>query len=98
MAVRLRFRLRTLIVAVAACSLLLAYVSSYHRLSRRGLRESVQYGIDGFFYHPFAEWMQTHDITKQRRLAALYWPINRIDRWVSWGKHPADNISWEISN
>ncbi len=98
MAARFRFRLRTLIVAIASCSLLFAYVASYYRLSRRGLREAVPYGIDGFFYHPIAEWMQTHDMTQQRRLAAFYWPINRIDRWVFRGKHPADNISWKLSN
>jgi hypothetical protein len=84
----LRVRVRTMIVAVAACSLLFAYVGSYYRLSRRGLREMARYDPDEFLYIPMAEATRTNDLTEHYRLMWIYAPANFLDRHLFRGKRP----------
>jgi hypothetical protein len=92
MRLSLRLRLRTMIVTVAVAALLLAYIGSYYRLSRRGLREGVPYGIDGFLYVPVEEWLQSPDrvMVLHYRLRIFYAPVNFIDRQIFRKNFPAN--------
>ena len=97
---RFQCRLRTLIIAVAGFSLALAYVGSYYRLSRRGMREANIYGVPGFLYVPFEEAAASEDLTRHHRLAMFYAPVNWIDQHLL-GDHlrksPTCCILWRLS-
>ncbi len=56
------------------------YVGSYYRLSRRGMAEADMYGSGGFLYVPWAEVMQTEDLSRHHTLRKIYAPLNWIDR------------------
>ncbi len=45
---RVRFTIRRMMLIVALTAVVLSYVGSYYRLSRRGMREAAQHGIGGF--------------------------------------------------
>jgi hypothetical protein len=93
-----RWSPRSQILAVAALSLALAYVGSYYRLSRRGIREAKPYGIPGFLYVPVQEVIPPpHDLSPHYRFAAFYAPLNWFDRLHFGGEYPAWCIMWEIS-
>ena len=85
---RFRCRVRTLIVTIAGLSLVFAYVGSYHRLSRRGLREASVYGSPAFFYVPWEEAIASRDLSRHYRLAAFYAPVNWVDRTLLGGPYP----------
>ena len=61
---RPQISLRKLIVLVALTCLLLSYMMSYYRLSRRGMSEAKDYGIAGFLYVPFTEAAASEDLTR----------------------------------
>jgi hypothetical protein len=67
-----RWSLQAQILAVAALAVALAYVGSYYRLSRRGMREAKLYGIPGFLYVPVEEVIaRPHDLPAQPALSPL---------------------------
>jgi hypothetical protein len=94
---RLRVSLRGLIKLVALSGLLLAYIGSYHRLSRRGMREAPEYGISGFLYVPVAEAAASEDLSRHHALAIFYAPLNWIDRAAFGAPGPCDCIMWRLS-
>lgn len=93
----LRVRLRSLLVAVALLALVFAYVGSYHRLSRRSMREGSDYGLPGILYVPMEEAAATRDLSWHYCLAAFYAPANWFDRQFFGGKPPAVCIMWSLS-
>lgn len=86
-----RFRLRTLIVAIAALSLPLTYVGSYYRLSRRGMRESSKHALDGFLYVSFKEAF-AQGLSWHHCLIIFYSPLNWADRQFFGGEAPRNYI------
>jgi hypothetical protein len=94
---RFQYRLRSLIVSVAGLSLALAYVGSYYRLSRRGMREASVYGLAGFLYVPFEDAAASEDLTRHYWLATFYSPVNWIDHHLLGGGSPTQCIIWRLS-
>jgi len=75
--------------------LLLLYVGSYAALSRRGYAEADQYHMKGFYYFSPEEsdaWRW-----KNYGCVKLFWPINVVDRWLGFGRHPASEPLWGLS-
>jgi hypothetical protein len=94
---RLRFTVRTLMIAVAVSSFAFAYVGSYYRLSRRGVQEAAEYGYSGFLYIPFEEARACEDLSRHHALARVYVPLNWIDRNLFGGPWPMLCIMWRVS-
>ena len=94
---RIQFRLRTVLIAWIALALLLTYVGSYYRLSRRGLAEARKYGIKGIVYVDFLEAAKARDLRRHHLIAAFYAPANLIDRTFFGGDGPVDGILWGLS-
>ena len=97
---RFRYRLRTLIVAIAALSLGLAYGATYYRLSRRGMREASAVGVPGFLYVPVQEAAAAEDLTRHYWLTTFYFPANWIDQHLFGDplrKSPTICIMWRLS-
>jgi hypothetical protein len=80
--VRVRFTVRRMMVAVAVFELAFCYVGSYYRLSRQGMREAAEYGMPGFLYVPFQEASAVEDLSRHHALAAVYAPLNWLDRCI----------------
>jgi hypothetical protein len=94
---RFQYRLRTLIVVVAGLSLAMAYVGSYYRLSRRGIREASIINLPGFLYVSFEEVVASRgDLTQHHWLTTFYFPVNWIDHHLFGGKIPTRNVHWRI--
>lgn len=79
---------RGLIAAVALSALLFAYVESYRRLSRRGVREAADYGIAGFLYVPCADAAADKNLDRHYALTLFYAPLNAVDRALFGGPAP----------
>jgi hypothetical protein len=95
---RFRYRLRTLVVIVAALSMAFAHVGSYYRLSRRGLREASLIGLPGFLYVSFAEVAASKgDLTRHHRLTLFFSPLNWIDHQLFGTETPTRHVHWRIS-
>ena len=94
---RLQIGMRKLAVLVALACLLCAYAASYYRLSRRGMREAADLGIDGFLYVPSGEAAASEDLTRHYALATFYSPLNWIDRAISGAPSPWISIMWRLS-
>ena len=95
---RFQYRLRTLIVAVAGLSLALAYVGSYYRLSRRGMREASIISLPGFLYVSFEEVAASRgDLTRHHWLMAFYSPVNWIDHHLFGSETPTRNVHWRFN-
>ncbi|MBI3464254.1 MAG: hypothetical protein HY000_14540 [Planctomycetes bacterium] len=94
---RFRFRLRRLHLFVAVACVVLLYVGSYYRLSRRGLAEARELGIDGFLYVPYNEAAKTEDLSRHYLLAMLYAPLNWLDQEVFGCDAPIRCIMWRLS-
>jgi hypothetical protein len=94
---RIRFRLRTIILAIAGLSLAFAYVETYYQISRRGMGEASAYGLDGFLYVPAEEAAASHDLTRHYLLATFYAPLNWTDYYVSGAPGPVQCIMWRLS-
>lgn len=92
-----RFRLRSMMVAILIVAMVLAYVASYVQLSRRGMREANEYGLDGFLYVPCAEASASEDLTRHWWLALFYSPANWADRQFFGGQGPVESIMWRLS-
>jgi len=79
---RLRIGLRRAAVLVFAWALILSYVGSYYRLSRRGMREAVDYGSPSFLYISAEECARPENDARHYARAILYAPLNWLDRKV----------------
>ncbi|WP_435019009.1 hypothetical protein TA3x_001002 [Tundrisphaera sp. TA3] len=93
----LRVGTRRLIVRGLSAALLLAYVASYGWLSRRGMAEAPEFGLDGFLYVPSAEAAASQDLSLHQALAGFYWPLNRIDQAAFRAPPPCGCIMWRLS-
>jgi hypothetical protein len=72
--------------------LLFAYVGTYYRLSRRGMREAKAYGEEYYFYYiPVAEMTGEKDLARHHRRAAFFAPANWVDQKIFGGPEP---ITW----
>jgi hypothetical protein len=94
---RPKLGLRGLMILVLISSLAICYVTSYVRLSRRGLREAQFYGMEGFLYVPFAEAQATEDLSRHYALSTFYAPVNWIDRTFLGGPGPTLCIMWRVT-
>ncbi|MEW4568073.1 hypothetical protein AB1L88_09420 [Tautonia sp. JC769] len=86
-----------MVILVALLATILAYATDYHRLSRRGMREAADYGMEGFLYVPVAEAAATEDLSHHFVLMVFYAPANRIDRVVFGGPVPLRGVLWRLS-
>ena len=94
---RMRFTIRRMMLAVAFTAVVMSYVGSYHRLSRRGMREAAQYGIPGFLYVRFAEAAEHEDLSRHYTLMTFYAPLNWLDRILLGTPGPTICIMWRLS-
>jgi hypothetical protein len=92
-----RFSLRGLLIAFAVIAVVLSYIGSYYRLSRRGIKEQLEYGMVGFLYIPFDEAARTRDLSRHRALVRLYAPLNWLDREFLGGNGPVTGIMWDLA-
>jgi hypothetical protein len=90
----MRFRLRTLLIALAVLPPLLAYVGSYYVLSRRGFRETEELGFKGFYF----VMPEPGDGSSQAnaRHIRFYWPLIQLDLFLGTGRHPAADPLWGL--
>jgi hypothetical protein len=95
--VALRFSIRRMMLAVALMAAVMAYVSSYYRLSRRGMREAPEYGIRGFLYVPFEEAARHQDLSRHYALQIFYAPLNWLDRTILGAPTPGGGFLWRLS-
>jgi hypothetical protein len=92
------FSIRKMMLGVALMAVVMAYVSSYYRLSRRGMREAPEYGVPGgFLYVPFEEAARHHDLSRHYALRIFYAPLNWLDRTILGAPPPAGGILWRLS-
>ena len=76
-------------------ALLLLYVGSYVALSRRGYAEAEQYNMKGFYY--FTPEDSDAWRWKNYGCVTLFRPINAVDRWLGFGRHPGCEPLWGLS-
>jgi hypothetical protein len=83
-------------VTIAALLLLLvAYFASYGCLSRRGYAEAEQVDFPGFYYFTPQDsdtWRYTH-----YGCVYLFWPLNKVDRALGYGRQPGSDPLWGLS-
>jgi hypothetical protein len=75
-------------------ALLLLYVGSYVALSRRGYAEADQFNMKGFYY--FTPEDSDAWRWKNYGCVTLFRPINAVDRWLGFGRHPASEPLWGL--
>jgi hypothetical protein len=88
-------RRRNTLMLVLIGLVLTVYVGLYAWLSRRGYAEADQFRIKGFYYFSPADsdtWR-----AKNYGCAALFAPLNAIDRAFGWGRGPASEPLWGLS-
>ena len=73
--------------------LVLAYVGSYVFLSRRGIREAKEFGVEGFMYVACSKTGESEDLTRHFALVAFYAPLNWIDRELFGGEDPCECVA-----
>jgi hypothetical protein len=95
---RARLRLRTVLIAVAGLSLVIAYVGSYERLKQRGLREAADYGYPGFLYVHIEEAGAARDLSCHLAWARFFEPLNFLDRNVLSGPTHWVSFLWRLSD
>jgi hypothetical protein len=76
--------------------LLLLYVGSYVGLSRRGYAEADRYDMKGGFYY-FSPEDSDAWRWKNYGCVSLFWPLNVVDRWLGFGRHPSPEPLWGLS-
>jgi hypothetical protein len=82
-------------VLVVAVPFLVLYVASYLWLSRRGYEQADEWNCKGFYYfapEPTDAWQR-----KNYGCAAVYGPLNAIDRALGTGRSPACEPLWGLS-
>jgi len=94
---RVRFTIRRMMLAVAFTAVVMSYVASYYRLSRRGIREAAEYGIPGFLYVPVEEAAEHEDLSRHSALMAFYAPLNWLDRVALGAPRPTICVMWRVS-
>src|SRR5688500_4450999 len=82
----LRFRLRTLLLAVTLAPPLLAYIGSYAVLSRRGYAHADSFGSPGFWFVPP---MTQRDDKRNTELVGLYWSRIQLEIALVGKRYPA---------
>src|SRR5262245_33369548 len=92
-----RFTIRRMLLIVALTAVVMSYVGSYYRLSRRGMREAPQDGIPGFLYIPVDEAAEHHDLSRHYALMTFYAPMNWLDRILVGAPGPTICIMWRLS-
>ncbi len=83
------------LLLVFGALLQLLYVGSYVALSRQGYAEADRYNMKGFYYF-FPEDADTWRL-KNYGCVFLFRPINAVDRWLGFGRHPASEPLWGLS-
>jgi hypothetical protein len=86
------------LVAVAVLSVVMAYVGSYDRLKRRGLRQAADYGYEGFLYVRMEEASAARDLSRHYAWATFYEPLNFVDRSVFGGPTHWVSFMWGLSD
>jgi hypothetical protein len=83
-------------VTIAALLLLLfAYACSYVCLSRRGYAEAERFDFHGFYYFTPEDsdtWRYTN-----YGCVFLFWPLNKLDRALGYGRPPGSEPLWGLS-
>lgn len=92
-----RSTIRRMMIAVTFTAVAMSYVSSYYGLSRRGMREAVDYGIPGFLYVPVEEAAKHEDLSWHYALMIFYAPLNCLDRSLFGAPAPAICVMWRLS-
>lgn len=92
-----RRRLRLLVVFAVVLLLVAAYMGSYYRLSRRGMREAKGLGMKGFLYIPAQEMIGEKDLSRHIALAELYALANAIDQALTGAEEPVRCILFRLS-
>jgi hypothetical protein len=69
--------------------LVFAYIGSYYRVSRQGMHEAAEYGIEGILYVPFKEASAEECLARHYALAIVYAPLNWLDRKIFGAPGPA---------
>jgi hypothetical protein len=89
------YRYRNAILLGILAFLLVAYVTSYIVLSRRGFAMSKALGCEGFYFFP------PEDTDSWRRtnygLAKFYYPLIVIDNWIGTGMPVGHEPLWKLS-
>ena len=81
----------------ALAALLVVYVGSYVHLSRRGVAEAAEYGMEGFLYVPADQVFATKDLSQHYFFCKVYAPINWVDRALFGGPDPVRGITFDLS-
>ena len=92
-----RFTIRRMMLGVVLAGLVLAYLGSYYRLSRRGLREAAEHGLAGFLYVPYQEAAEHEDLSRHHVLMTWYAPLNWLDHSLLGTPRPTICIIWRLS-
>src|SRR5262245_49745157 len=90
-------RRRRRFVLVMVLALFAAYVGSYYDVSRRGMREAMQYNMCGFLYVPVDEIAASHDLSHHYTLMEIYSPLNAIDRNLFGTPGPVRGMTFGLS-
>jgi hypothetical protein len=80
---------------IFAALLFCLYVGSYAALSRRGYAEADQYNVKGFYY--FTPEKSDAWRWKNYGCVILFRPVNAVDGWLGFGRHPASEPFWGLS-
>jgi len=80
-----RYRLRTLLILFALAPPLVAYVSSYYVVSRRGYADVDRYGLKGFYFvlpGTVPDWKE-----RNQRFNRFYYPLIQLELFLGTGHH-----------
>ena len=76
----------------------MAYVGTYYHLSRRGIAEAAEYGLEGFLYVPVDDVLASEDLSLHYRRCTLFAPANWVDRHVFGGPPPIRGMMFRLSS
>jgi hypothetical protein len=83
------------VTTAAFLLLLFAYVALYVGLSRRGYAEAENFDFPGFYYFTPEDsdtWRYTN-----YGCVCLFWPLNKLDRALGYGRPPGSEPLWGLS-
>lgn len=69
---------------VITVTLVVVYIGAYYGLSRRGYAEADRVHSSGFYYFT-PEDTEAWNI-KNYACVVLFWPLNKVDRWLGYGR------------